>query len=224
MKLSPPPPGDRIDINLGTVLNGRLTLTNATVSDCVKFAYGLASDAQLAGPDWIRTGAVRLDVVGQAPAKTPREDMLKMLQFLLAERMNLVVHREPREMSYLALVPAKSGSKLTAVEPPTAPVNAPSGPGRIDSPRMPMGTLARLLSRFERQTVLDMTGLPGFYRVNLEWSVENNRPGAPPDSDPAAGPSLYVAIQQQLGLRLEARKGPVEVLVVDSVSRTPAEN
>ena len=225
VKLSPPPPGDLININLGTVLNGRLTLTNATVADCVKFAYGLAADPQLAGPDWIRTGAVRLDVDARAPSDTPREVMLQMLQSLLAERMHLVVHREPREMSYLALVPAKSGPKLTAVDPPTAPVNAPSGAGRIDSPRMPMSTLARLLSRFERQTVLDMTGLPGFYRVKLDWTVENNRAGASPEpADLGAGPSLYVAIQQQLGLRLEARKGPVEVLVVDSVARTPAEN
>jgi uncharacterized protein (TIGR03435 family) len=225
VKLSQPPAGDRININLGNILNGRLTLTNATVADCVKFAYGLAADAQLAGPDWIHTGAVRLDVVAQAPAATPREQMLAMLQQLLAERIKLAVHREPREMSYLALVAAKGGAKLEPADPPTGSVNAPSIAGRIDSPRMPMATLARLLSRFERQTVLDTTGLPGFYRVKLEWSVENNLASAGPGpADPPQGPSLYAAIQQQLGLRLEARKGPVEVLVVDGVSRTPAEN
>jgi uncharacterized protein (TIGR03435 family) len=200
-------------------------LTNATVSDCVKFAYGLSSDAQLAGPDWIFTGAVRLDVVAQAAAATPREQMLAMLQDLLSERMKLVVHREPREMSYLALVAAKGGPRIQVAEPATGPVNAMSAPGRIDTPRMPLATLARLLSRFERQTVIDMTGLAGFYRLRLEWSVERNRAAAEPGAiEPPHGPSLYAAIQEQLGLRLEARKGPVDVLVIDSASRTPAEN
>ena len=225
VKLSQPPAGDLININLGNILNGRLMLTNATVADCVKFAYGLAADAQLAGPDWIFTGAVRLDVVAQAPAATPREQMLAMLQELLAERIHLVSHREPREISYLALVVAKDGAKMEPADPATGPVNAPSGAGRIDSPRMPMATLARLLSRFERQTVIDRTGLAGFYRVKLEWSVERNRPPVEPGaSEPPQGPALYSAIQRQLGLRLEARKGPVEVLVVDSASRTPVEN
>ncbi|MBS1854588.1 MAG: TIGR03435 family protein [Acidobacteria bacterium] len=225
VKLSTPPAGDRIMINLGNILRERLTLTNATVADCVKFAYGLAADAQLAGPEWIFTGAVRLDVVAQAPADTPREQMLLMLRNLLADRIKLVTHREPREMSYLAMVPAKGGPKLEAADPPAGPVNAPSIAGRIDSPRMPMATLARLLSRFERQTVLDMTGLNGFYKVKLEWTVENLGRGAKDDAAPPPdGPSLYTAIQKQLGLRLDARKGPVEVLVVDSASRVPVEN
>ncbi len=225
VKLSPPPPGDRILINLGNIVHGRLTLANATVADCVKFAYGLAADAQLAGPEWIFTGAVRLDVVAQAPPETSREQMLVMLQGLLADRLRLVTHREPREMSYLALVAAKGGPKLEPADAPAAGATAPSIAGRIDSPRMPMATLARLLSRFERQTVLDMTGLSGFYQVKLEWSVENLAAAAKNEAgDIPAGPSLYTAIQKQLGLRLEARKGPVDVLVVDSASRVPAEN
>jgi len=223
VKLSQPPPGDRININLGNILNGRLTLTNATVADCIKFAYGLAADAQLSGPQWISSGEVRLDIVAQGAADTPREQLLVMLQALLADRIKLVVHREPHEMSYLALISGKNGPNLPLAEPGAA--NAISGAGRINSPRMPMATLARLLSRFERQTVLDLTSLPGFYQVKLEWAWENKSPGAPPETaDPPPGPSLFVAIQQQLGLRLEARKGPVEVLVVDSASRTPAEN
>ena len=68
VKLSQPPPGDRININLGNILNGRLTLTNATVADCIKFAYGLAADAQLSGPQWISSGEVRLDIVAQGAA------------------------------------------------------------------------------------------------------------------------------------------------------------
>ncbi len=67
LKRSPPPPGDTININLGTARNGKVALTNATLSDCIKFAYSLASDAQLSGPDWINSGTMRYDVVAEAP-------------------------------------------------------------------------------------------------------------------------------------------------------------
>jgi uncharacterized protein (TIGR03435 family) len=99
---------------------------------------------------------------------------------------------------------------------------------------MNMQTLATLLSRFERQTVLDKTGLAGFFQVRLEWTPERLRdlPLRPDGGLPQlngqtidpAGPSVYTAIQEQLGLRLESRKGPVDVLVVDSADKTPAEN
>jgi uncharacterized protein (TIGR03435 family) len=82
--------------------------------------------------------------------------------------------------------------------------------------------LASLLSRFERETVIDMTGLKGFYQVNLEWTSDNPRMGAPEAS--ASGPSLFTAVQEQLGLKLEGRKGPIDVLVIDSVDKTPEEN
>jgi uncharacterized protein (TIGR03435 family) len=87
-----------------------------------------------------------------------------------------------------------------------------------------MQTLAVLLSRFERQTVIDMTGLKGFYDVKLEWT-----PDFPPQvngvpAETAPGPSLFTAVQEQLGLKLESRKGPVDVVVVDHAEQVPAEN
>src|ERR1700751_4978208 len=88
VKPAPPPPeGDRININLGNVRNGTLTFGNASLSDCLKFAYGLVSDAQLAGPDWIKSKEVRFDIVAQVPPDTPRDRLLLMLQSLLAERL-----------------------------------------------------------------------------------------------------------------------------------------
>ncbi len=71
LKLSPPPQSNAININIGTARNGRVTLTNAILSDCLKFAYGLVSDAQLSGPDWINSGAIRFDIEGRSPADTP---------------------------------------------------------------------------------------------------------------------------------------------------------
>jgi uncharacterized protein (TIGR03435 family) len=228
VKLSPPPEGDLININLGTAVNGRVTLTNAALSDCLKFAYGIVSDAQLVAPDWARS--VRYDIVGQAPAPTPRDELLVMLQKLLAERLRVALHKEQRELAHLALVQERGGSKLrpSAVDAATAaaaPPGSPQLPGRITSPRMPMSVLALLLSRFERQTVIDGTGLEGFYEVKLDWTPERNFT-APAGKAPtlSEGPSLFAAVREQLGLRLESRKGPVEVLVMDSADRTPADN
>lgn len=227
-----PPEGDRININLGTALHGKVTLTNATLSDCIKFAYSLSSDAQLSGPDWIRAGPERFDIVAQAPPDTPRERLFLMLQKLLADRLNLRMHREERQLSFVALVVAKGGAKLHEVDPETPTPFSPSSPGHIQSPRMSMTTLAKLLARFQRETVLDMTGLSGFYEVHLEYAPESIRPilgggdaaGRVRELDSPDGPSIYTALQKQLGLKLEGRKGPVDVLVVDSADRVPAAN
>lgn len=217
------PEGDRIDMNLGTIRNEHLTLTNVTLSDCIKFAWTLASDAQLAGPDWIKSKEYLYDVVAEATPGAPREQELIMLQNLLAERMALKTHHEQRPASYLALVQGKSGAKLKPAVPGGPPTsNGPSVLGRIAGPHMAMSTLAMLLSRFEHETVIDQTGLAGFYQVKLEWTPDDPRMAAM--SVTADGPSLFTAIQQQLGLKLTPRKGPIDVLVVDSVNKTPAEN
>lgn len=118
VKSSPPPEGDSININLGTVRNGQLTLTNATLSDCIRFAYGLVSDAQIAGPDWVKSKAVRFDIVAKVPPDTPRDQFPLMLRPLLAERLKLAFHYEPREMSFLALVVGKNGPKLQPAKAP----------------------------------------------------------------------------------------------------------
>jgi uncharacterized protein (TIGR03435 family) len=224
VKRSPPPEGDRIDINLGTVRNGTLTFGNASLSDCLRFAYGLVSDAQLSGPDWIKSREVRFDVVAQFPPGATRDQLPAMLQSLLKERLGLAVHHEQRELSHLALTVAKNGPKLREVQPDPAAPNSISIPGRIVGAEMPMQTLAVLLSRFERQTVIDMTGLKGFYEVKLQWTPDFPPlvNGAPAEVPP--GPSLFTAVQEQLGLKLESRKGPVDVLVVDHADQIPAEN
>src|SRR5712691_704453 len=85
-KVSPPPEGDRLAINLGRILNGKVTLTNASLGDCIKFAYGIVADAQLVAPDWVKSKDPHYDIVAQVPPETPREQLLLMLQTLLAER------------------------------------------------------------------------------------------------------------------------------------------
>jgi uncharacterized protein (TIGR03435 family) len=219
IKQSPPPDGDLFSINLGTIRNGKVTLTNTTLSDCIRFAYGLVSEDQISGPDWIKFKEVRFDIIAQAPPDTPREQLLRMLQALLADRLKLALHHEQRERSFLAIVVGKGGSKL---RPASSDLGIAPGPmilGRIVSTQMSMFSLAALLSRFERQTVIDMTGLPGLFNVDLQWTSESG--GAPTTGEK---PSIYTAVQEQLGLKLEARKSPLDMLVVDSAQKVPDDN
>ena len=220
VKRSPPPEGDAININLGSVRNGKVTFANASLSDCLKFAYGLVSDAQISSPDWVKSREVRFDIVAQPPAGTPDDQIPLMLQALLADRLKLKVHREPKDLSFLALVQRKNGPKFHAsTAPPATPTGTQYG-GRIASTRISMERLALLLSRFERQTVLDRTGLDGFYELKLDWTPDDGRAAATDNP----GPSLYTAVQEQLGLKLEPSKGPVEIIVVDNAEKVPADN
>jgi uncharacterized protein (TIGR03435 family) len=219
VKRSPETGSDTININLGNIRNGRVTLGNASLSDCLRFAYGIVSDAQIAGPDWIKSKAVRFDILAQAPADAPREQIMVMLQALLKERLKLELHHEPRELPHLALIAAKGGPKLKEAKP-DAPQGNPSLFGKIVAGRMTMGTLAMLISRFERQTVIDLTDLKGYYEFTLEWTPESRAAKA----EEPPGPTIFTAVQEQLGLRLEKRKGPIDVLVIDRAEQVPIEN
>ena len=107
-----------------------------------------------------------------------------------------------------------------AKEPPEGPVSHRGN--HIYDNHLDMTRLAYFISRFTRNRVLDMTGLKGYYEVKLDWAPR--RPAGTPATDPAPGDSIFVAVQKQLGLKLEARKGPIEMLVVDHANQTPAEN
>jgi uncharacterized protein (TIGR03435 family) len=215
VKLDPPlQPGERYSANLGTARNGTVTLSNATLSDCIKFAYELSSDSQIFGPDWIKSREVRFDIVGKTDPRTDRDELLLMLQSLLADRLKLGVHEERRPLQFYALVQDPRGTKLATSNPDqNSSVATINSRGRIVNSRLLMSGLATLLSRFEREIVIDMTGLEGPFDVRLEW-----------DADNVTGPSLFTALQEQLGLKLESRKGPMDVLVVDYAERTPDEN
>jgi bla regulator protein blaR1 len=217
LKQSPPPAGNLLDINLGTARNGKLTLANTTLSECVKYAWSIVSDDLIAGPDWMKSRDVRFDIVAQAPPNTPDEQLRPMLHALLRDRLKLELHHEQKTLPYLALLEDKGGAKL----PPAKSAGGNTGRGgRIIGNHMSMPALAMLLSRFERRTVVDMTRLGGLYEVNLEWAPEQ----AAAAGDIPAGPSIFTAVQEQLGLRLESRKGPLDVLVIDRAEKVPAGN
>jgi uncharacterized protein (TIGR03435 family) len=156
-----------------------------------------------------------------AKAAGPVEDkqIMLMLQTLLAERFKLALHRETREMAVYALVASKDGSKLKQAES-DGNSRTRSRRGRITAEHTSMVELADAMKRLTGLRVVDMTGLQGVFDFTLEWD---------PSTDPASGrqnlsPSMFTALQEQLGLRLEERKMPVEILVIDHVEKTPTEN
>src|SRR5262245_31234963 len=140
-----------------------------------------------------------------------------MLQALLAERFKLKVHRETREMPIYILVVANNGSRLTPAKDDERPMVGGTGPGRMQFQKTSMVTLAQNLSENLSQMVIDKTGLSGMFDFTLEWATDLSQP------DPDRRPSIFTAVQEQLGLRLESGKGPVEVLIVDGVEK-PSEN
>jgi len=209
------PLGTSIDINLGTFRNGTLTMTNVTLAECLQFGHALVSQEQVAGPDWVKSRETRFDIVAKAATGTDLDGARRMLQSLLADRLKLATRTERRPFTFVAVVPAKGGSKLMpAKEGETTPGSG--APGRISGSQMPIAVLASLLSRFEGQLFVDKTGLTGRYQITLEWAPEND-----PNRN---GPSLAEALERQLGLRMERRREPLDVIVVEKAEQIPTDN
>jgi uncharacterized protein (TIGR03435 family) len=216
-----PPPSGNYPIVLGLVKGSRFYMTNVTLSDCLKFAYGLVSDEQLSGPDWIRSKGDHLyDIEAAIPGNPPHDRIMQMLQTLLTERMGVVIHHQNKTMKYLALVRGKGEVKMTAADISQERNNS-AGTGRLTGNRASLGLIAMLLSRLEHQIIVDQTGLTGEYQVQLRWAPGSGGSGAPAG---ATAPSLFTAVQEQLGLKLEPRNGPLDTIVVDHAEQVPAEN
>jgi uncharacterized protein (TIGR03435 family) len=220
VKVAPVLSGDLYNINLGTVKNDTVTFSNSSLADCIRFAYGLTSDSQLAGPDWITAKHVRFDIIAKTPPHTSQEELRKMMQALLAERFSLAMHPVKKELAYYALVVAKGGSKMRKATdgPATLPAGV-QGQLRIVSNSIPMWRVATLLSRYMRAFVVDQTGLDGPFEVKLAWTPDDR-----PVPDDERGPSVFTAVTEQLGLKLESRKGPMDVLFIDHAEQTPTGN
>jgi uncharacterized protein (TIGR03435 family) len=225
LKAAPPPSG-RITVDLGNSSHGQLTLTNVTLSECLRFAFKIYTDDQIAAPAWIKDHQILFSIVGQAPPDTPRDKLREMALTLLTERFQLKWHREVRELRYLRLVVDKGGSKMSETKEDVPAAAEIVRPGRIIYRRVSGRTLAVLLTRFTQQPIVDMTGLKGEYDVNLQWMTDSAKatPAAEADGILATAPSLFAAVREQLGLKLEATKGPMDMVVVDHAERVPIGN
>jgi uncharacterized protein (TIGR03435 family) len=159
------------------------------------------------------------DVEGKCDHPITKEQASHMFQALLADRFKLTVHRESREQPIYALVVGKNGVKLHESQEDIAPPQVKqSGTGFVVK-SAPMATLTLILSQVVGRTVVDKTGLTGRYDFTLQYTPERARREGEAASNPDGLPSIFTALQEQLGLKLESQKGPVEFIVVDHAEK-----
>jgi uncharacterized protein (TIGR03435 family) len=194
-------------------------------------AYDLNAKTISGEPGWANSEHWDIEAVTPGDVRPTHDEQMKMLRALLTERFKLTFHREKKEFSTYALELAKGGPKLKA----SADANAPPtvGPGVVYPQKIVLpgrnatvGELASLLQRaILDRPVVDQTGLTGRYDFDLDWAPDDSQFGgdAPKPTDSTPSLPLFEAMQQQLGLRLEATRGAVDALVVDGVER-PSEN
>lgn len=193
---------------------GNLVAINASLAECIRWAYNV-KEYQLSGPDWLNSSDTTFDIQAKAPAGTPRPEIRRMLQTLLAERLKLELHRETRMLPVYHLVAAKGGPKFQQAKTDGRNGFASAG-GHLEATHVTMSDFAEEMARDTGRPVFDKTGISGRFDLKLDYS--------PDRSDNPDRPSLFTALQEQLGLRLEPQKGPVEVLVIDRAERVPSAN
>jgi uncharacterized protein (TIGR03435 family) len=202
-----------------------------TLKLLIAAAYDLNPRTISGGPGWIESDHYDIVAVTPGEIRPTHDEQMSMLRSLLADRFKLTFHREEKVFSIYELAVAKNGPKL---KPSTAPADDPPAlistvyPQRIVMParNATMSDFARLMQRaILDRPVVDKTGLTGRYDFDLEWAPDETQFGGevPAAAPEAPSPPLFTAIQEQLGLRLEATKGPVAALVVDKAER-PSEN
>lgn len=202
---------------------GRVVFTNLTLQNLIAQAYGV-SPFQVTGPAWL--SSERFDIEAKYPEGTKQAgDKQQMLLSLLQERFKLTAHLENKEMSGYAIVIAKTGFKLAPSKSDDPKDNDTQHFGgaiqRLQARGTSIATLATLLSRYTGQPVVDKSGIGGQFDFELRWSRDEQNPEA---AAPDTPPSIFSALQETLGLKLQAQKVSAEIVVVDHAERTPSEN
>ena len=223
---------------------GLLSVTNNNLRNIIRNAWNITNDQIAGGPDWLDTE--RFDITAKASAPFKQDEARVMLQALLAERFGLATHMETRELPvYLLVLARKDGTlgpqmKKADVDCAALFASVTAGgkmPERLPNGNLPCGLsvrgsqglvtgngvgmeqLARNLTGGVGRIVVDRTGLQGYYDINLTFAPES-LPGAPPETASDSGaPSLFTAMPEQLGLKLEPGRAPIAVLVIDRAER-----
>ncbi len=209
----------------------------------VRIAYDVQNFQISGGPAWISSemydieaksadeAAVDIRKMSEAQREEFRKRMQLRLQSLLADRFKLAIHRESKEMTVYDLVVAKGGPKLTPAPPDDG--KGPRGmrmrPGAFEGMGATLPMLAQTLSDATSRKVIDKTGITGNFNFKLDWTPTPGQMTPPPGPenetlpppDPS-GPSIFTAVEEQLGLKLESTKAPVEVIVIDRAEKPSA--
>jgi len=203
----------RVDIS-----HGRVTMNNATLRTLIRNGYDIQNFQFAGGPSWLDSDAYDISAITADHADVSEKQYRELVRTLLEKRFQLKVHWETRQGDVYALVVAKSGSKLkagNATKETGLNTNIAGHLGQMVGINAPVFYLSSVLSNKLSHPVLDKTGLQGKYDWTLVWDPD---PGTE-----STEPSIFTAVQEQLGLKLDAQKGPVQTLVLDSVER-PSEN
>jgi len=210
---------------------GTLAATGITLQRLLMTAYNVQGFRIVGGPDWLTSKRWDLQAKPDAPASPGQ--VRPMLRALLEERFQLHSHSEKRNLPVYELVIADKGSKVPRAAAGEAPPSVRVANGSIQLTKALSSTFASQLSYALGRPVIDKTELAGEYDFALQWTPVTGEDGGPTSAglpygtpeEPAAtqnGPSIFTAIQEQLGLRVRSGRGPVDVLVIDSVQAPTA--
>lgn len=210
---------------------GGLRIANGTLRAILETAYDVREFQILGGPGWVNSE--RYDILARSAdslfnltgASNDVKTVRLRLQTLLRQRFNLEVHRETRELPEYALEVAKKGPKLIQDDASNGSSNGRTGIqrscGQMIGTNATMANLTLMLARQLDRPVLDRTGLTGKYNFQFAWTPDSGPCSGSPDSSNA--PSIFTALEETLGLRLDSIKGPVDSLIIDHADR-PSEN
>jgi uncharacterized protein (TIGR03435 family) len=188
----------------------------ADLRSLIEFAYDVRLHQLSGGPGWMDSAGFTIDAKPDPAKQIPRgyAPIREMMRSLLEDRFKLAVHWETRQQPVYELVLARSGLKMKQADKPG---NIQFDTGRLASSGATAATLAMMLEGPLDRLVIDKTGIAGLYVFSLEWAPDDT------PADLATSPSLFTAIQEQLGLRLQSATGPVEMLIIDHAEK-PTEN
>jgi uncharacterized protein (TIGR03435 family) len=196
---------------------GEFHTTSLALSHIVQLAYNVDAKQVEGKPIWLDSDCYDIKAKPEGGLKLTREQLRPLLQDLLQQRFHLTVHHETRLVSGYALVVAKSGTKLQPTKGGVMPNwRDDFSPGNLKGRNLTTAFLAQQLTPAAGLPCVDRTSLTGNYDISVEYNAELD-PNSPL-------PSLFTALQESLGLKLEPQKVPVDFLVIDHIDRTPTEN
>jgi uncharacterized protein (TIGR03435 family) len=194
-----------------TTRHASLKAENVTLKRCIIGAYGIGPNQVVGGPAWLDSDRFQIEARADRDVNSDSTLML-MLQDLLADRFQLKLHRETKTVNAYLLEVARNGARL-AKSQGDADSSTNSSHGRLDARQTDMDLFAKVLARNVELPVVNRTGLDGRFDFKLEWTPDGDR------IRPESAPSIFTALQEQLGLRLRTAKAPVEVVVIDRAEK-----
>jgi uncharacterized protein (TIGR03435 family) len=218
---SGPRRGDRIQVSPGSV-----TMRGISLKASVRWAWHV-SDSQVVGPDWL--DSQRYEIAGKAAGPATEDELRLMMQTLLRERFKLTLHVQTKELGAYLLVPGKNGPKVhESTTQGEASIDINQRQWSVSVQRTPVARLVDMMSNALHAPVIDMTGLKGRYDLELnvaKYAADMVAPGKSVESTPMDTVALLTTVlQSELGLKLEAKKVPLEVVVIDHAEKSPIEN